>query len=264
MPELVYYVYIFFYLNGIPCYVGKGKGRRWKRQFNSSHNIQLRGLLKKTDGKLPVVIFRDELSEKDAFDIEVALIKAIGRRDTNSGPLLNHTDGGDGVSGHKHTKQSRDKIKAALALAYKTNGVQIRRTLSNAQKKRGKRSKEFCEIVSKATKGKKKTRTPKLLAVMRARKGRKASEGSRLALLSGAKRPKSKLHRERIGLVTKGTTWWHTPNGIVYRAVEKRSNDDLPGSLSLSTKGQRWWHTPDGTCYVSFNKRSEDDLVGRK
>ena len=47
-------------------------------------------------GMVPKIKVRERLSERDAFETEIALIKAIGRRDKNLGPLANMSDGGSG------------------------------------------------------------------------------------------------------------------------------------------------------------------------
>ncbi len=92
------YVYVVFDRNGIPRYVGKGKGDRYKlHNMGWSHNKILAGMIRKAGAEFPVVIIRENLSEEEAFKIEIALIKAIGRIE-NGGPLVNLTDGGEGVS----------------------------------------------------------------------------------------------------------------------------------------------------------------------
>jgi hypothetical protein len=90
------YVYIVFDRNGTPRYVGKGKGKRWKvHNFGRSHNKILAGMIRDAGAEFPVIIVRENLSDEDAFAIEVALIKAIGRIEFG-GPLVNLSDGGDG------------------------------------------------------------------------------------------------------------------------------------------------------------------------
>src|ERR1017187_5910233 len=96
MQHKTFYVYVRFRPNGVPCYIGKGTGSRWSRKPETYNNSYLVRIAKKY-GLLPVVIIRNHLSEQEAFEIEKALIKAIGRG--NDGPLANLTDGGEGVSG---------------------------------------------------------------------------------------------------------------------------------------------------------------------
>jgi len=94
------YVYIIFRPDGSPCYAGKGKGNRWTSdKERAKHNPHFAAILKKAqkEGKeLPRIKIREGLTDAEAFEIERALIKAIGRR-KNGGPLTNMTDGGDGL-----------------------------------------------------------------------------------------------------------------------------------------------------------------------
>jgi hypothetical protein len=91
------YVYIVFDRNGIPRYVGKGNGQRWKlHNWGWSHNKILAGMIRDAAAEFPVIIIRENLSDEEAFEIEVAFIKAIGRIEFG-GPLVNLTDGGEGV-----------------------------------------------------------------------------------------------------------------------------------------------------------------------
>lgn len=99
-----------------PIYVGKGKGTRdtfhirgrncrslsYKTKFNSKINKIL------SLGIKPVIIrYQENLTEKDAHQLEVDLIKRIGRKDLNLGPLCNLTDGGEGETGKIITKKAR-------------------------------------------------------------------------------------------------------------------------------------------------------------
>lgn len=106
-----YYVYALFKLDGEPCYIGKGCGGRvfqhTKLAAKGRHaNPYLSRLIKKSGRELPAAIIRDGLSEDEAFIIERALILAIGRIN-NGGPLTNLTDGGEGVSGFRHTVETK-------------------------------------------------------------------------------------------------------------------------------------------------------------
>jgi hypothetical protein len=98
-----YYTYILFDWLAIPRYVGKGKGRRDEAHEKSSDpvNWMKNEFIERTWimlGEIPKIRVRDNISEKEAFALERALIKAIGRADLGKGPLTNMTDGGDGAS----------------------------------------------------------------------------------------------------------------------------------------------------------------------
>lgn len=106
------YVYIAFRLDGSPCYVGKGSRGRWRVHLNRSHNRQLRGIICRAGGDIPIVVIRSGLSQDKAFEIETAFIRAIGR--FPHGPLVNMTDGGDGPSGVKQSNETIQKRVAKL------------------------------------------------------------------------------------------------------------------------------------------------------
>ena len=99
-----------------PFYIGKGQNERMfihlkdyrlKRKNHMSNKINK---LKK-NGIEPIIIkLYDGLTEKEAFDKEIFLIKYIGRKLKEEGPLVNIVDGGEGVSGLVHTKESREKM----------------------------------------------------------------------------------------------------------------------------------------------------------
>jgi len=108
-----FYVYVYFRPNGIPCYVGKGRGSRWVKHKNGECcNIHLKRIIKKAGGDLPRVKIRTGLSNEHAVEIECALIAAIGRQ-KDGGPLVNFSKGGDGVPGHRPSEATREKLRAA-------------------------------------------------------------------------------------------------------------------------------------------------------
>jgi hypothetical protein len=106
-----FYVYVYFRPDtGQPCYIGKGRGRRWQaHNKHRSTNPRLRNIIKKY-GELPCTKIRVGLTEGEAFATETAFIKAIGRG--KNGPLVNLTDGGEGSSGFVPTAEMRAKQSA--------------------------------------------------------------------------------------------------------------------------------------------------------
>lgn len=107
-------------------YVGKGTFRNGYRRL-SEHMKDTRrykqGKLKKTykfttissildAGLIPEIrIVFESNDEQSVRDKEIELINFYGRRDINTGILVNHTNGGEGMLGYKHTKEHRDKLK---------------------------------------------------------------------------------------------------------------------------------------------------------
>ena len=90
-------------------YVGKGSIRRSR---TSSERSEFWMKTAKKHGFDVVIIDRD-LSDDDAFALEVLLIKLFGRRNLGTGTLVNLTDGGEGSSGYRHTDEAKRKISEA-------------------------------------------------------------------------------------------------------------------------------------------------------
>lgn len=117
-PRNRFFVYMFYRpWDMTPCYVGKGSGNRIGQHFadgDNHHNPHLANIMKKAGGKLPYVILHDHLDEGTAFEFEIATIASIGRK-AKGGPLVNMTDGGEGISGHrfKMSPEGVEKIRAA-------------------------------------------------------------------------------------------------------------------------------------------------------
>ena len=109
-----FYVYVIFRPNGIPCYVGKGKGQRADHHARFSHSKHLRNIFNKAGGKLPVVKVREGLTDAEACATEIAFIAAIGRIDLGTGPLVNLCEGGQGLAGHVKSAETRAKLSLAL------------------------------------------------------------------------------------------------------------------------------------------------------
>jgi transposase len=128
--ENKYYVY-GLYEEGVelPFYIGKGSGRRIKRySLDDKRKIgyllqckfkNLKNLGKKLDRK----ILHENLSEDDALQIEMDLIKKYGKRCDNTGILFNFTDGGDQPPsvdvfrmrcGEERYKEMREKANASF------------------------------------------------------------------------------------------------------------------------------------------------------
>lgn len=145
------YVYVWFCpIIGEPRYVGKGIGRRYqpKRRMRRRLNPLLRRFLDKHNGEVPVVIVRQDLTDEEASSIEIALIKTIGRRDLKTGPLLNMTDGGDGVGDYWKMPENKERITA------------YRRSRSDEFKKAAEDQWKDPEVRSKMISGLKASMTP--------------------------------------------------------------------------------------------------------
>jgi hypothetical protein len=106
-----FHVYVDLTTEDVPraFYVGKGSKSRVKlleRRGNKLHANILN-----TYGIQRVVIYETD-DEQDAFETEVEAIKTLQTRShrLNGHWGANHTDGGEGVVGRKHTDESRAKL----------------------------------------------------------------------------------------------------------------------------------------------------------
>lgn len=118
MSSMSFYVYeIWDPIKKEPFYVGKGKGKRYKyhlkeatgiidKRTNSHKTNRIKKIIRLGSFPETKIVFRTD-DENEAFSKEKELIKLYGRRDLGTGCLTNLTEGGDGVSGHKVSIETR-------------------------------------------------------------------------------------------------------------------------------------------------------------
>ena len=133
--ENKYYVYVYldprkpgkYQYSGLdfsflfePFYVGKGKNFRdiqhlveSKRPSTLKRNLHKNNKINSIfkNGLEPIIIrVLENLSETDSLNFEIYIINKIGRSDIKTGPLSNHTNGGDGIIGYNFTSEVKTKM----------------------------------------------------------------------------------------------------------------------------------------------------------
>jgi hypothetical protein len=94
--------------NSIPFYIGKGKNNRdlsKKRNRLWTNIANKHGFIVKK--------LKENLTEQEAWDLEISLIAQYGKLIDDTGCLANITNGGEGASGTIHTTETKDKWSSA-------------------------------------------------------------------------------------------------------------------------------------------------------
>ena len=186
------YVYIYFRPDGSPCYVGKGRGNRWNNHYTQRQNKHLSAIIDLAGGELPRVKIKEGITDAEACDIERAFIAAIGR-EANGGPLINLTDGGDGVRGMRHNPESRAKIAAAHTGAVFSKERRDRIGAAN----KGRKHSDEARLRMSAGKKNISIETRKKMAA--AKLGTSASEQTRRKMSTAQSgRPKGDVHKAAL------------------------------------------------------------------
>ena len=109
----MFYVYAHYKADdptGDPFYIGKGKS---KRELSNKRNPFWKNIVSK-HGFISKRL-AENLTEQEAWDLEISLISQYGKLSDGTGCLCNLANGGEGASGTVHT----DKTKAKWSLAKK-------------------------------------------------------------------------------------------------------------------------------------------------
>jgi hypothetical protein len=93
--------------DGVIFYVGKGSIKRSRdKNYRNEHwhnTVNKHGYV--------IEIISKNLSESEAFELEKKLISFYGRKDKGLGPLVNWSDGGEGVSGLIHNDEYKINMR---------------------------------------------------------------------------------------------------------------------------------------------------------
>jgi hypothetical protein len=139
-------------------------------------------IIAQAGGSLPNAKIKEGLTEQEALDLEQSVIRSIGRHP--HGPLVNMTDGGDGVTGWVPSVLTRSRIAAAKI--GQTHSLETRRKMSVAGKGRPKAS-QHSEAIGTALRGKPKSEKhrAKLKVSARLRWARKTEHEAARAYFAG-------------------------------------------------------------------------------
>lgn len=180
-----YYVYMYLRDSdsnianaGTPYYIGKGRGKRF---------IDKRRRIKIPSDRKNIVFHTTNLSEEDAFKLEIQLISFYGRIDIGTGILRNMSSGGEGASGRVFSEDHKKKLseskkgeKHPKGMLGKTHSLETRKKMSEKQSKEnnpmfGKTlTEDHKKKLSDSKKGKTYRRTPEhCAAISKSKKGEK-------------------------------------------------------------------------------------------
>jgi hypothetical protein len=101
MEDTNFVVYMYVREDGTPYYIGKGRPERPYRNGGRPCG---------TPPKERITIYKQNIDERTAFELEEKLILKYGRKDLGTGILLNRSNGGEGSSGTIVSNETRRKM----------------------------------------------------------------------------------------------------------------------------------------------------------
>jgi len=165
----IFYVYIFrrpdnhdpFYKwLSCPFYVGKGcNGRinehRWEfsaykngKEVQNIYKNRVINKLLKNGLDYEEEYYAINLTEEEAFALEIELIAFYGRENNGTGILTNMTDGGEGISGFSHLEESKQKISIKNRGRKRTKETREKMSKSKTGVPRSEETKQKLSVVT--------------------------------------------------------------------------------------------------------------------
>ncbi len=128
----LFYVYQLRAENeALPFYIGKGTGKRINQHLMGCStkvcNLKNNKIKSLQNKKLDIIsekLYESEC-EQSCFEMEIFLIALYGRKDIKTGILCNHTNGGEGISGHKHSEATIKKLTGRVYSEEQRRNVSI-------------------------------------------------------------------------------------------------------------------------------------------
>ncbi|MGB3724288.1 MAG: NUMOD3 domain-containing DNA-binding protein [Glaciecola sp.] len=215
-------------------YVGKGKGRRayWKNNRNKHwHNVV-------DKHGYTVEIYKDNLSEADAFNLEIEMIEKIGLDS-----LCNYTVGGDGASGSKRTEEFKSMMREKM-----TGRVFSNETIKKMREAAKNRTRDSHMKQAEKIRGRKLTEEHRR-KISEAGKGRSLSEDAKRKISEFHKGKKKDPNAVEAMAASKRKKVRCLNNNTVYESMTAAANDlgirqgkisDVLRGVGKSVKGYRF------------------------
>jgi hypothetical protein len=104
-----YYTYAYLREDGTPYYIGKGKGKRINNPHYRNNKTRIRVPLPPKERRIKL---KQNLTENQAYKHEMYMIAVFGRKDLETGILLNMDNGGKGgTSGPRYSMRGNKNHK---------------------------------------------------------------------------------------------------------------------------------------------------------
>lgn len=200
-------------------YVGKGQivdyaKRRYRRikdhlNLNDVYNkfkVNIINKIRKSGQEVKFNIVVDNISEEEALNTEKILIKKYGKRIDKTGTLVNLTDGGEGISGFRHSERTKQKMSYIRKKYYENHAPNF--------------------------KGKKHSPESRLLMSMKQREFLRKNPSPSLG------RKHSEKTKQKLSEIRKGRKW---PKEICYKFANKgEKNGQAKEYIFVSPEGKQF------------------------